>query len=62
MQRKDRHAGRDERDDGVFVQRIPLAEDGDVEGHHGQELAGLGEDEGDVIDMFEGGVSERRGE
>ena len=30
--------------------------------HDGEELAGLGQDEGDVVDVGQGGVSEGRGE
>ena len=33
-----------------------------MEGHDGEELAGFGEDEGDVADVFEAGVAEGRGE
>ena len=59
---EDGHAAGDGRDYEVLVQRVALAEDGDVEEHHRQELARLGEDVGDVVDVGEGGVAERGGE
>lgn len=62
MQRKDGHAGRDGRDNEVLVQRVPLAEERDVEEHDGQQLAALGEQEGDVVDVREARVAERAGE
>lgn len=60
MQCKDRHAGRDKRDDKIFVQRIALPEYGEMEKHDGKKLAGFCKDEGDVVDMGEGGISKRR--
>lgn len=62
MQCEHRHARRDRRDDEVFVQRVAFPEDGDVEKHDRQEFAALGEDEGDVVDMGQGGVAEGGGE
>lgn len=49
-----RHGGHDH----VLVKRVALAEDGDVEEHDGQQLAALCEQEGDVVDVGEGGVAE----
>ena len=62
VQREDGHAARHGRDDQVLVQRVALAEDGDVQEHDGQQLAALCEDEGDVVDVRERGVAEGRGE
>lgn len=62
VQRKHRHPRRDRRDDAVLVQRVALAEHGDVQQHDGEELAALGEDVGDVVDVGEGGVAEGGGE
>ncbi len=59
---EDGDAGGDEGHDGVFVQRVALAEDGQVQEHDGQELARFREDEGDVVDVREAGVAEGRGE
>lgn len=55
-------AGGHRSDDEVLVQRVSLAEDGDVKKHDGQELAALGEEEGDVVNMRERGVAEGAGE
>lgn len=62
MQGEYRDAGGDEEDDEVFVEGIAFAEDGEVEEHHGEELAGFGEDIGYVVDVGEGGVAEGRGQ
>lgn len=51
-----------ESDDEIFVEGVGFAEDGQVEEHDGEELAGFGEDEGDVVDVSKGGVAEGRGE
>lgn len=53
-------AGRHGRHHHVLVERVPLAEHGDVQEHDGQQLAALGEQEGDVVDVGEGGVAEGR--
>ena len=58
MEGEDCDAGGDEGDDEIFVQGEALAENGEVEEHDGEELAGFGEDEGNVVDMVEGGVAE----
>ena len=55
-------AGGDGRHDEVLVQRVALAEDGDVEQHDGEKLAALGEEEGDVVEVRERRVAERAGE
>lgn len=62
MQSEDGHAGGDEGHDGVFVPGVAAAEEGDVEGHDREQLAGFGEDEGDVVHVGEGGVAEGAGE
>lgn len=59
---EDGDAGGDGGDDGVLVEGVGAAEDGEVEGHHGHEFAGFGEDEGDVVDVLEGGVAEGGGQ
>lgn len=62
VQGEDGDAGSDGGDDEVLVEGVPLAEDGDVEEHDGEELAALGEEEGDVVDVGEGGVAKGAGE
>lgn len=46
----------------VLVQGVSLAEDGEVQDHNGEELAGLGKNECQVVDMGKTGVTEGRGE
>ncbi len=62
MQREDGDAGGDKEDDEIFVEGVRFAEDGEVEEHDGEEFAGFGEDEGDVVDVGEAGVAEGGGE
>ncbi|KAL9036366.1 MAG: hypothetical protein Q9214_006165, partial [Letrouitia sp. 1 TL-2023] len=62
VQRKDGHAGCNERDDEILVQWVALPEYGEMEKHDGKELAGFCKDEGDVVDVGEGGVSKWRSE
>lgn len=62
MQGEDGDAGGYEQDDEVFVKRVAFAEDGQVEEHYREELAGFGEDVGYVIYVGEGSVAEGRGE
>ena len=62
MQSEDCDSGGHEGDDEVFVERIGFAEEGQVQEHYGEEFAGFGEDEGDVVDVGEGGVAEGGGE
>lgn len=59
---EDCDAGCDEGDDGVFVQGVAFAEDGDVEGHDWDKLAAFGEDEGDISDVFETGIAKGGGQ
>jgi len=59
---EDGDAGCHGEDDEVFREGVALVEEGDVEGHDGEEFAGLGEDEGEVVDVGEGGVAEGGGE
>lgn len=61
VESEDGDAGGDEENDKVFVERVAFAENGQMEEHDGEELAGFGEDVGDVVDMGEGGVAEGRG-
>lgn len=62
VQGEDGDAERHGRDDEVLVQRIPPAEHGDVQEHDGEQLAALGEEEGDVVEVREGGVPKGAGE
>lgn len=62
VQSEDGDAGRDGRHDEVLVQRVALAENGDVEEHDGQQLAALGQQEGDVVDVRETGVPKGAGQ
>lgn len=62
VDRENRNAGRYERDHEIFVERVGFPEDGEVQEHDGEELAGFGEDEGYVVDVGEGGVAEGGGE
>ena len=59
---EDGDAAGDGGDDEVLVQGVALAEEGDVQEHDGQQLAALGEDVGDVVDVVEGGVAEGGGQ
>ena len=59
MESEDCHAGSHKRNDKIFVKRVALAENGEVQEHDGKKLAGLGEDEGDVVDVGKGGVAKR---
>ena len=60
MKGEDGHASGHERNDEVLVERVAFAEDSQMQEHDGEELAGLGEDEGDIVDVSEGGIAERR--
>lgn len=62
MEREDCYSGGHGGDDEVLVQRIPFPENGDVEEHDGEQLAALGEQERDVVDVREAGVAEGGGE
>lgn len=62
MEGKDSHAQRHQSHHGVLVERVALAEDGQVQEHDGEQLAALGQDERHVVDVLEAGVAERRGE
>lgn len=42
----------------VFVERVSFPEYSDVEKHYWKEFAGFGEDEGYIVDMGEGSISE----
>ena len=59
---EDCDAGGDESHHEVFVEGVGFSEDGEVEEHNGQELAGFGEDEGYIVDVVERSVAEGRGE
>ena len=62
VQREDGNAGRHGGHDEVLVERVAAAEEGDVKEHDGEQLAALGEQEGDVVDVSEGGVAEGAGQ
>lgn len=62
VQGKHGDARRHGRDDEVLVQRVALAEDGDVEEHDGEQLAALGEQKGDVVDVRQARVAKRAGQ
>ena len=59
MKGEDGDAGGNERNDEVLVERVAFAEDRQMQEHDGEKLAGLGEDEGDIVDVSEGGIAER---
>lgn len=59
MEGEDGDAGGNERNDEVFVERIAFAEDCQMQEHDGEELAGFGENEGDIVDVSERGIAER---
>lgn len=61
MEGEDGDARGDGRDDQVLVEGVALAEDGDVQEHDGEQLAALGQEEGDVVDVREARVPERAG-
>lgn len=61
VESEDGDAGGDECDHEIFVEREVFAENGQVQEHDRKELTGLGEDEGDVVDVSEGGIAEGRG-
>ena len=56
-----RDAGGNKEDNEVFVEGVAFAEDGQVEKHNGEELAGFGENEGDIVNMRKAGVAEGGG-
>lgn len=62
VQREDGNAKSDGRNNEVLVQRVALAEDGDVQEHDGQQLAALGEQKGNVVNMRQTSVSKGAGE
>ncbi len=62
IERKHCHAGSHERDDEIFVKRVRLSEDGEVQEHDREEFAGFGEYESYIVDVGEGGVAEGGGE
>jgi len=47
------HPRRDGGDDSVLVEGVGSFEDCQVQEHYGEELAGFGQDEGDVVDVFQ---------
>ena len=58
---EDGDAGGDGEDDEVFGEWVAFLIDEDVEEHDGEEFAGFGEDEGEVVDVGERGIAKRRG-
>lgn len=61
MKGEDGDAGGNERNDEILVERVAFAEDSQMQEHDREELAGLGENEGDIVDVSEGGIAERGG-
>lgn len=59
---EDGHASSDGGHDGVLVDRVALPENGDVEEHDGQQLAALGQQERDVVNVRETGVAKGAGQ
>ena len=62
VEREDCYACRHRQNHKVLVERVFAPEERNVQEHHWEEFAGFGEDVGDVVDMLEGGVTERGGE
>lgn len=62
VQREDSDAGGHGRNDEVLVQRVAPAVDGNMQEHDGQQLAALGQQERDVVDVRETRVAERAGQ
>lgn len=58
---EDGNASSDGGNDSVLVNRVALPEDGDVEEHDGQQLAALGQQESDVVDVRKTGVAKGTG-
>lgn len=50
----------DQQDNAVLIQRICLAEDSQVEKHHRQKLARLGQNKCQIVDVRKTGISKRR--
>lgn len=59
VESEDGDAGGHKRNHEVFVERVAFAEDCQMQEHDGEELAGFGKDEGDIVDVSEGGIAER---
>jgi hypothetical protein len=57
VQREDGNPQGHGRHHQVLVQRVALAEDGNMEEHDGEQLAALGEDKGDVVNVGQRGVA-----
>lgn len=62
VQREDGDARRHGRHHEVLVQRVAPAEEGDVQEHDGQQLATLGQQECDVVNVRKAGVAKGAGE
>lgn len=60
MQGEDCDSGGYEGHNKVFVERIAFAEDGEVQEHDWEKLAGFGKDEGNVVDMSKRSVAKGR--
>ena len=61
MEGEDGDTGGNKRNYEVLVERVAFAKNGQMQEHDGQKLAGFGEDEGDIVDVSEGGIAERGG-
>lgn len=62
VQSEDGHASSDGGHDGVLVDRVALPENGNVEEHDGQQLAALGQQESDVVNVRKTGVAKGAGQ
>ena len=56
MQSKDSDSGRHKSYNSILVERIRLPVECDVQEHDRYQLAGFGEDEGNVVHVLEAGV------
>lgn len=62
VQRKYRDTAGNSSNDKVLVERIALAEDGDMQEHDGEQFAALCKNKGDIVDMRKRGIPKRSGE
>lgn len=60
MERECRDSQRNQKDNPIFIQRVTLPEDRQMQEHNRQELAGLCQNEGQIVDMRQTGISEGR--
>lgn len=60
VQRENCDTSGDKGNNEIFVQGVTLAEDCEMQKHHGKKFAGFREDESDIVDMGEGCIAKRR--